>query len=128
MPVGVRRAGLWMSCLSRGIAVLNVNTSPVGITQLPKTLPVLFLTNYPNPFTSRTSLCFTLVNEGPISLIIYDINGKIVRDFPRTYYNSGTSFIEWDRHDNQGNKVLPGIYTCQINQGNDSKSILIIVQ
>jgi streptogramin lyase len=119
---------LWMSCLSRGIAVLNVNTSPVGITQLPKTLPALFLTNYPNPFTSRTSLSFTLVDEGPISLIIYDINGKIVRDFPRTSYNSGTSFIEWDRHDNQGNKVLPGIYTCQINQGNDSKSILIIVQ
>ena len=119
---------LWMSCLSRGIAVLNVNTSPVGITPLPANEPALFLTNYPNPFTGRTSLSFTLVDEGQVSLIIYDINGRIVRDLVNARYASGTSTVEWDACDNKGNRVGPGIYPCRLIEGNHSEAILIVVQ
>jgi streptogramin lyase len=119
---------LWMSCLSRGIAVLNVNAAPVGIALIPINEPDMFLTNYPNPFNSRTTLSFSLINEGTISLAIYDINGKIVRDLVRTFYKSGSSDVQWDGCDNQGNRVSQGIYACRLVEGNFSKSILIIVQ
>jgi flagellar hook assembly protein FlgD len=111
-----------------GIAVLNVITTPVGITQPPITESPLFLMNYPNPLTSRTCVSFSLVNEGLISLTIYDVNGKVVRDLVRTFYKSGTSCVEWDGCDNHGSRVSPGIYICRIIEGNESKSILVIKQ
>lgn len=119
---------LWMSCLSRGIAVLHVITTPVGIAQPPTNDPVLSLMNYPNPFTAKTSLSFSLANEGPISLTIYDISGKVVRDLVNAFYRSGTSSVEWDGRDNQGNRVIPGIYAGRLIEGDHSKTILIVVQ
>jgi flagellar hook assembly protein FlgD len=84
--------------------------------------------NYPNPLTSRTTLSFSLVNDGVISLAIYDLNGKIVRDLVTKHIKSGTSGVEWDGADNQGKRVSPGIYTCRLIDGNFSKSILVVVQ
>lgn len=119
---------LWMSCLSRGIAVLNVITTPVGITQSPIPEPVIFFKNYPNPLTSITTLSFSLNDEGIISLAIFDISGRVVRDLITTFVKSGISHADWDGCDNQGNRVGSGIYTCRLRQGNYSKSILILVQ
>ncbi|MFZ4523254.1 MAG: FlgD immunoglobulin-like domain containing protein [Bacteroidales bacterium] len=119
---------LWMSCLSRGIAVLNVITSPVGITQPPVSEPGLLLKNFPNPVSGSTILSFSLIHAGLINLTIYDINGKPVRELARTFCKSGSSEIEWNGCDYQGNRVCSGIYTCQLIQGNYSKSVLIVVQ
>ncbi len=119
---------LWMSCLSRGIAVLNVITNPVGITQPQKTEAALSLMNYPNPLARQTTLVFSLLKEGLISLCIYDLNGKVVRDLVSAFYKSGTSSVEWDGCDDLENRVSPGIYTCRLTFGNNSRSILMVVQ
>jgi len=119
---------LWMSCLSRGIAVLSIITTPVGITQPPITEPDLSIMNYPNPLTGRTTLNFSLLNEGLISLTIYDLNGKVVRDLVNTFCKSGPSNAEWDGCNNLGTRVGSGIYTCRLTEGKYSKSILLIVQ
>ena len=119
---------LWMSCLSQGIAVLKVITSPVGISKIPVAESALSLTNYPNPVTGRTTLNFSLLNEGPVSLTIYDLNGRIVRGLAHTVYQPGISSVEWDGCDNQGKRVRPGIYTCRLVDGNNSKSIKMVVQ
>ncbi|MCX6266708.1 MAG: T9SS type A sorting domain-containing protein [Bacteroidetes bacterium] len=88
----------------------------------------MLLTNNPNPLTSRTTLNFSLGNPGPINITIYDINGKVVWNLENTWYNSGSSHIVWEGRDNQGNKVMPGVYACRLVAGNYSESILIIVQ
>src|SRR6266542_5584420 len=36
------------------------------------------LTAFPNPFTNRVTLSFSVIQPGPASLRIYDINGKLV--------------------------------------------------
>jgi hypothetical protein len=119
---------LWMSCLSRGIAVLDVITTPVGIAQPSNTDPALSLMNYPNPLAGRTTLNFSLMKEGLISLTVYDLHGKVVRNLVNAFYKSGTSSAEWDGCDDRGNRVGPGIYTCRLTYGKYSKSILLVVQ
>jgi streptogramin lyase len=119
---------LWMSCLSRGIAVLHVITDPVGIAQNQPLENSMQFNNYPNPLTSRTTLSFSLVNSGPVSITIFDISGQVTRDLVNAAYNSGSSHVDWDGHDNQGSRVIPGIYTCRLVAGKYSKSILIMVQ
>jgi len=119
---------LWMSCLSRGIAVLHVITVPVGITGPPDTGTGGSLVSYPNPFTSRTTLSFSTGSDGNVSLTIYDISGRVIRDLVSTFYTSGTSSVEWDGCDNRGNGVAPGIYTCRLTERDHSRSILIVVR
>jgi streptogramin lyase len=119
---------LWMSCLSRGIAVLNVMYNPVGIAAPPVTEPDLFLTNYPNPLTSKTTLEFSLKQDGTVSITIFDINGRIVRDLVTSVQKAGTAHVDWDGCDNQGNRVCSGSYICRLSRGSSSVSTLIIVQ
>jgi hypothetical protein len=119
---------LWMSCLSRGIAVLDVITTNVGIETNNIVEPVLFLRNYPNPFKDKTSISFSLPDDGFASISIYDIYGRIVRHLSGKYYQSGTSALTWNGDDNQGRPVSPGIYICTLSDGNQSTSIRLIVQ
>ena len=118
---------LWMSCLSRGIAVLDVITTNVGIEQVNNIKPGLFLQAYPNPFKSSTSISFSLPAGGIISLSIYDINGRKVCDFSDKNYPAGTSSIIWNGDDGHGRSVIPGIYVCRLTEGDQSRSIRIIV-
>jgi hypothetical protein len=119
---------LWMSCLSRGIAVLQVVTDPVGIVRKPKPESDLFLTNYPNPVTAGTTLCFSLEQAGAIRLIIHDMTGRVVRDLADSRFASGTSRVDWNGLDNQGKRVVPGIYACRLTEEKQSRSVLIIVR
>jgi hypothetical protein len=119
---------LWMSCLSRGIAVLDVINGNVGIETIHNPDQILLLHNYPNPFRNSTSLCFFLPADGYISLTIFDVTGRIVRDLADTFYPSGTYSITWNGDDNEGKEVNPGIYICRLTSRDEVRTIRMIVQ
>ncbi len=119
---------LWMSCLSRGIAVLNVITNPVGIKQMPIPSTGLSLMNYPNPLITKTTLSFSTESDTKLSLTIFDINGRNVRNLVSAHFKSGTSSVEWNGENDHGIRVSPGVYTCRLVGGNSSKSIKIVVE
>jgi streptogramin lyase len=118
---------LWISCISRGIAVLDVINDNVGIVSPGISQPVLFLQNYPNPFKDNTSISFTLPNSGHISLSIYDINGRIVRHLADRPYPSGTFSLSWSGEDSQGRRVSPGVYFCRLTAGDQSAAVRMII-
>ena len=119
---------LWMSCLSMGIAVLDVINDNVGIEVKNNPEAAIFLQNYPNPFKYNTSVSFSLPADGFAKLSIYDISGRIVRDLAGGYFTSGVQTIEWNGEDNQGRPVSQGIYVCRLAAGNVIKSIMMIAQ
>jgi hypothetical protein len=118
---------LWMSCLSRGIAVLHVTTDPVGISSFPQNGRSLSLSNYPNPFNDRTTISFSLAEPGPVGISIVDISGRLIRNLAGGHFDSGTSTVEWDGCDNQGTRVSPGIYACRLIAGDLSASGKMVV-
>jgi hypothetical protein len=118
---------LWMTCLSRGIAVLHVITDPVGISSYPQNGRSLSVNNYPNPFNDRTTIRFTLAEPGPAAISIVDISGRLIRNLAGGQFDSGTSVVEWDGCDNQGTRVSPGVYACRLNAGDRSASVKMVV-
>ena len=120
-----------MSCLSRGIAVLDVINDNVGIDdagrhggmEAGKGIKV-----YPNPFKYNTSISFTIPDDGFVSLSIIDISGRVVSELAGAYYPSGTHSLTWNGSDNHGRQLNPGMYVCRLITGSESKSIRIIVQ
>lgn len=84
------------------------------------------LTNYPNPFHSRsesTSIAYQLPADVPVKVRIYDLFGYRVKEF--NFYpgemggRSGQNTIAWDGTDESGDKVAKGGYVCQVTVEGD---------
>ena len=81
------------------------------------------LPNYPNPFNPETWLPYQLANPADVTLTIYDINGRVVRDLdlghqrPGVYYNRSRAAY-WDGRNRHGEPVASGVYFYTLKAGN----------
>ena len=66
--------------------------------------------NYPNPFTSSTTIEFELQNNSRISLIIYDYSGSQVKTLINSNYPAGKYSLTWDGTNGNSMMVSRGIY------------------
>ena len=81
---------LWISCASRGVAVLTVDNTPVNVKVQETHISSFMLNqNYPNPFNPVTNLEFSISKPGFVSLKIYDIAGKEVETVVNTDLKPG---------------------------------------
>lgn len=70
----------------------------------------------PNPVTSRTVLRFQLAaaNAGLVTLRIYDVAGRVVKELANGYRVAGAHQETWDRTDERGARVQSGVYFAQL--------------
>ncbi|MGD9898676.1 MAG: choice-of-anchor D domain-containing protein [Calditrichaceae bacterium] len=94
-------------------------------------LPVNFKLsqNYPNPFNPETSIRYEMPGEGMVSVDIYDILGRRVKNiYANEFKEAGYHKIIWDGSNNTGQKVASGIYFLHLKSGQYSKTIKMILQ
>ena len=84
--------------------------------------------NYPNPFNPVTTLSYELAKGGPVNIVIYDMNGRIVKNLLNKYQNAGLNSIKWDATSDQGKQVSAGMYIYSIETPGikQSKKMLFI--
>lgn len=68
--------------------------------------------SFPNPSTGRTTIRYTLTNSSDVSLKIFDLNGKEMKQLVNQYQNSGTHETVFD-----GSALPAGSYTYQLKTG-----------
>lgn len=119
---------LWISCASRGIAVMHVVTGPVGIERDLTGNEQPLLQVYPNPFSSHASITVSIHSEGYTELTVYDLNGRMIRNLASGSLKPGRTDFIWDRTDSQGCLVSPGIYAVRLRSSHASKSSMVIVK
>jgi hypothetical protein len=71
--------------------------------------------NRPNPCNSATVIPFTLPADGPVSLRIFDLSGRLVRNLVQGWQPAGAYAILWDGTDRMRQPVASGIY-CAVLQ------------
>ena len=71
---------------------------------------------YPNPFNSETTLSFTVNSAGPLTLVLSDLSGRVVRDWSGRY-EAGRHSLTWDGRDREGNALASGVYIASARQG-----------
>jgi flagellar hook assembly protein FlgD len=101
---------------------LTVCLCSAVVTPINNTLDNI-LTNYPNPFDSRTgytTIIYNLSAESEVKLIIYDLLGDSVREFPGIKESPGLKKLIWDGTDGEGNKVGKGGYVCVLEIQNSA--------
>ena len=70
--------------------------------------------NYPNPFNPVTNIQFFLPEESKLTLVIYDLSGRMIIKLMSEIIESGSHNVIWDARDKLGNPVSAGVYFYQI--------------
>ena len=83
--------------------------------------------NYPNPFTSTTTICYQLPIESEVKLRIYSLTGRLVRELINTTKKAGYYQVRWDGKDTYG-RVMNGVYFYSLKAGTyaDTKKMVIL--
>lgn len=84
------------------------------------------LSNFPNPFNSKTNINFILDEPGHVYLSVYNITGQKIVDLLNGNFPAGKYFSYWDGKDDSGNKLASGVYIIRLNVGNHSLSKPVI--
>jgi lysyl endopeptidase len=87
-------------------------TYVAGVGDLPGTR--LALGNHPNPFNPLTRVEFALETAGPVSLDVYDMQGRLVRRLVAAEMAAGPQSVVWDGLDGAGRKVGSGVYLARL--------------
>jgi len=114
LRAGTFGRGLWESALD----------STVGVDPISSNIPDRFQLhqNYPNPFNPSTTIRYDVVNKSHVTLMIYDMSGRLVRTLLNQVLATGERLIVWDGRDNNGSPVSSGIYIYELTAGNLKQS------
>jgi hypothetical protein len=81
----------------------------------PLPVPAVILSqNYPNPFSERTWIGYTLPEYARVRVSVINMLGQEVASLVNQMQQSGSYVLEWDGTDHLGNAVGGGFYFCRI--------------
>jgi hypothetical protein len=80
------------------------------------------LNSYPNPFSGKTTISYTLVKSSDVELIVFDTYGKVVKQMVKQQQTPGDYEFELD-----GSNLESGVYFYQFRSGAQSTNKKIIL-
>jgi flagellar hook assembly protein FlgD len=69
---------------------------------------------FPNPFTERLNIAFQAASQNKAELKIYDVTGRLVKQFGLPSRESLSNII-WDGIDDRGRAVPQGVYFLRVD-------------
>lgn len=87
-----------------------------GATNIPMALDHLAtLRVHPNPMRSHSTVHYSLLTHGTISLTVYDVTGRVVRSLVESDQPAGSYTMTWNGRDASGHPVPSGIYFYRLD-------------
>ncbi len=83
----------------------------------PENYENLLFQNFPNPFNPTTTLNYTVAQESPVEITIYNVQGQRVRTLVRDTRMPGRYFAVWDGTNDGGQPVATGMYFYRMKVG-----------
>lgn len=68
----------------------------------------------PNPADGRCQISFRVPSEGPVSVQLLHVSGRVVRHLMAGQRPAGEYHLEWDGRDDQGREVPTGVYLTRV--------------
>jgi len=83
----------------------------------------------PNPFTTKTDIYYTLPRETTVTIVIYDVQGRLVRNLCTGKQAPGAYSISWNGCDNNAHAVPAGVYLYKLcNEATECLGKLILLK
>jgi len=114
----------WAATFTGGQDVYYTRISPNGTLGIndPVAANALQLTNYPNPFSERTTISFYIPSASKVTLEVFDINGKIVSTLADDTL-LGKQRVVWN-----GAKSQSGLYFIRLQSGNRVQTLKAVLK
>jgi hypothetical protein len=82
----------------------------------------------PNPAPGRTTLAFSLSEEGPVDLTIYSVDGRRVTSLVHETRGAGAYRIAWEGTHADGTRVAPGLYFVRLTTAHArfTRSVILV--
>ena len=99
---------------------LNWFKGALGIYNHRASATKIAVSNYPNPFSTFTTISYSLKESSEVRLTIYNIMGEEVAVLVNEKQQPGNHTVRWDPRRASGYSVAKGIYMCKIQVGTNS--------
>ena len=110
---------LWIGTILGGLAVFSGGNMAVAVkhgTALNPLRPICG--NYPNPFKQKTLISYNVLENGPVFLMIYSLDGHVVQTLVNARQTIGHYTVSWNGANDQGKIMAHGVYLYRlINNG-----------
>jgi len=123
----------WISAedVQGNISSMNKQTLVIGtLAEINEPFPVGFELhgNYPNPFNPITGIHFSLDAYDQLDIMIFDVQGNLVKNLFSGTLPSGRHSINWDGKNETGISLSSGIYFYRLTSGskNITKKMMLI--
>lgn len=83
---------------------------------------------FPNPTANETNINFHLPMDGPVTCMIYDLQGRVVDKLIEAVLPAGDHALRWGGVDEHGRMVAAGVYVLAVQTGSmtDSRPLIIV--
>jgi len=76
--------------------------------------------NAPNPFNPATTITFTVTSDSRVTVTVFDLLGRKVRELADGYFTAGSHSLVWSARDDGGRMVSSGVYIYRVSTGTKS--------
>ncbi len=76
--------------------------------------------NVPNPFNPRTTFHYELTHPGQVVVRVFDLRGRLVRNWPAVHRVAGPHSLGWNGRDDRGRALASGVYLVQVDLDGDA--------
>lgn len=81
----------------------------------------------PNPFRDAAVISFATPRSAAVSIGIYDVSGRLIRNILSSAVGAGSHEAEWDGRDEAGERVAKGVYFCRMHAGEFSATEKVVL-
>ena len=121
-------------CINAGENGIDIGVFGVGCESILSIKNQLFpkrfmlYQNYPNPFNNGTNIEYKVMNNEYISILIYNVNGILVKSLVNKKKSHGDYLIKWNGKDERGVPVSSGTYFYSIKNSDhfEIKKMIIL--
>jgi len=112
-----------------GSALWSANPKISVSTSNPQTSEELsFISVWPNPFSTSTTIRYELNKANEVSLCVYDLLGRQVRTLYRDRLNAGIHESIWDGKLDNGDRAPSAVYFLRIATENGAVSRMMVME
>ena len=83
--------------------------------------------NFPNPFNPNTTIHYDLPKNSLVSITVYDMMGRVVKNLVNDMQTAGFKSIQWDGTNNRNQSISAGIYIYTLYYGNNIETKKMIL-
>jgi hypothetical protein len=96
----------------------RIRSRPVSVET--RALALILNQNFPNPFNPATKISFVLPAKARAQVLIYDVQGRLLRKLLDEEASPGFREVLWDGRNERGGQVASGVYFYELRTGKNS--------